>query len=206
LADRANSKPIELNCFNTFQTYNLPQRVKAAVSASHVRADPADPEGTVCSYLGAVYKNLDKQGALSILDDASGVKRILKQLTEKLSPPVFKSAVADSFDLRAEEERTVWKKAVAKVAMIARDTCIAWPTSQSLKRPMEDGNILPDSSGTKMSVEGAASGVSKKSRRERREEKKGGVTPKSNERKGVQQKSTHQESKVEVDLLCLFWK
>jgi hypothetical protein len=90
--------------------------------------------------------------------------------------------------------------------MIAGDTCIAGPTSQSLKRSREDGNILSDSSATKMSVEGAASGVSKKSRRECREEKRGGVTPKSNERKGVQQKSTHQESEVEVDLLCFCCK
>jgi hypothetical protein len=70
---------------------DLPQRVKAAVSSYHVRADAADPEGTVYSYLGAVYKNLDKQGALSVLDDASGVKRILKLLTEKLSPPVSRT-------------------------------------------------------------------------------------------------------------------
>jgi hypothetical protein len=66
---------------------DLPQRVKAAVAASHIRADFADRERTVFSYLGAMYRNLDKQGALSVLEDASGVKRVVRRLIEKLSPP-----------------------------------------------------------------------------------------------------------------------
>jgi hypothetical protein len=40
----------------------------------------------VFSYLGAMYWNLDKQGALSVREDRSGVKRVVWQLIEKLLP------------------------------------------------------------------------------------------------------------------------
>jgi hypothetical protein len=96
-------------------------------------------------------------------------------------------------------------KAVSKIATIARDTCIAWPTSAGLKRTREDSGIAIGPSGTKSSVDaGAASGLSKNSRRERREDKKGGTAPNSKERKGVQQKLSTQGTKVDVDLLCFF--
>jgi hypothetical protein len=48
--------------------------------------------------------------------------------------------------------------------------------------------------------------LSKKSRRERREDKDGGTAPKSTESKGGQQKSSTQGSKMDVDLLCIIYK
>jgi hypothetical protein len=63
------------------------KRFKAAVAVPHIHANPADPEGTMFSYPGAMYRNLDKQGALSVLEDASGVNRVARQLIRKLSPP-----------------------------------------------------------------------------------------------------------------------
>jgi hypothetical protein len=183
----------------------LPQKVKAAVAASHIRADPADLEGAAFSCLGAIYRNLDKQGALSVLEDASGVKRIIRQVIENLSPPVFKNTVADSFDLWAKEERTVRKKVVSKIATMARDTCIGWPTSAGLRRTREHSGIATGPSGTKSSVDaGAALGLSKRSRRERHEDKMGGTAPKAKESKGGQQVSSAQGTKIDVDPLFLF--
>jgi hypothetical protein len=37
-----------------------------------------------------------------------------------------------------EEEHNTWKKAVQKIALIARDTCIAWPTQPGPKRQMDE--------------------------------------------------------------------
>jgi hypothetical protein len=59
---------------------------------------------------------------------------MLSQQIEKLAPSVFKRAVADSFDLWEEEERNAWKNAVQKIAQIARDTCMAWPTQPGQNR------------------------------------------------------------------------
>jgi hypothetical protein len=69
---------------------------------------------------------------------------------------------------------------VSNIATIVRDTCIAWSTSAGLKRTREDSGIATGPSGTKSSVDaGAASGLSKKSRRECREDEEGGTDPKS---------------------------
>jgi hypothetical protein len=63
---------------------------------------------------------------------------------------------------------------VSKVATIARGTCIVWPTSAGLKRTREDSGIATGLRGTKPSMDaGAASGLSKTCRRERREDQKG---------------------------------
>jgi hypothetical protein len=136
VTDSHIEKFLEKRCDSDIR--DLTQRVKVAIAMSPIHSDSQDPEGTVYTFMGNVYKQLNKQGALSVLQQGSGVRSMLSQLIEKLAPPVFKCAVADSFDLWEEEERNTWKKAVQTIAQIARDTCIAWPTQPGQKRQRDE--------------------------------------------------------------------
>jgi NADPH:quinone reductase-like Zn-dependent oxidoreductase len=126
VTDSHIEKFLEKRCDSDIR--DLPQRVKVAIAMSSIHSDSQDPEGTLYTFMGNMYKQLNKQGAFSVLQQGSGVRSVLSQLIEKLAPAVFKCAVADSFDLWEEEERNTWNKAVQKIAQIARDTCIEWPT------------------------------------------------------------------------------
>jgi hypothetical protein len=96
---------------------------------------------------------------------------------------------------------------VSKVATIARDTCIAWPASAGLKRTREgSGLLLARVAQSRQWMPVRPRNLSKKSRRERREDKNGGTAPKSKESKGGEQKSSTQGSKMDVDLLCFIYK
>jgi hypothetical protein len=108
VTDTHIEKFLEKRCDSDIR--NLPQRVKVAIAMSPIHSDPQYPEGTVYTFMGNVYKQLSRQGALSFLQQRTGVRSVLSQIVEKLSPPVFKCAVADSFDLWKMKERNSGKE------------------------------------------------------------------------------------------------
>jgi hypothetical protein len=61
---------------------DLPQRVKVAIAMSTIHSDTQDPEGAVYTFMGNVYKQLNKQGALSVLRQGNGGRSVLSQLIE----------------------------------------------------------------------------------------------------------------------------
>jgi hypothetical protein len=174
--------------------HDLPQRVRTAVAASIVLPDPGDPEGTVYSYMTTVYRNLDKQGALAVLDEGSGVKSIVRQLIEKLTPPAFKAAAVESFPLWHECERKIWKKTVQKLAIIGRDTSVAWPATSGNKRVREENINQMGTSAQQLSSTNSGQQSKKKARSDRREERM-----KAARFKTQQKEREARRSRVEVD-------